>query len=70
MVIHNSGVKTKQQMADEYGICSKTFRRMLLKKNIRLEKGLIFPKDQLEIYDKLGKPDSDSTDLKSPNNSR
>jgi hypothetical protein len=24
MEIHNGGVKTKQQMADEYGVCRKT----------------------------------------------
>ena len=69
-MVHNGGVKTKQQMADEYGICRKTFSRMLLKKNIRLEKGLIFPRDQLVIYKKLGKPDSASGDITSPNSSR
>jgi len=50
------GVKTKQQMADEYGICRKTFNKLLLRKNIRLERGLISPKDQLAIYNELGIP--------------
>lgn len=53
---HYGGVKTKQQMADEYGICRKTFNKLLLKKNIRLERGLISPKDQLAIYNELGLP--------------
>jgi len=50
------GVKTKQQMADEYGVCRKTFARLLVKKNIRLERGLIYPKDQESIYNVLGEP--------------
>jgi hypothetical protein len=53
---HNGGVKTRQQLADEYGVCRKTFIRLLRKKRIRLEKGLISPKDQQVIYDKLGNP--------------
>jgi hypothetical protein len=53
---HYGGVKTKQQMADEYGICRKTFNKLLLKRNIRLERGLISPKDQLAIYNELGIP--------------
>jgi hypothetical protein len=58
MEIHNGGVKTKQQMADEYGVCRKTFNKLLRKKRIKLDRGLISPKDQLNIYDKLGVPDS------------
>ncbi|HVN58741.1 MAG TPA: hypothetical protein VMT63_10610 [Bacteroidales bacterium] len=49
-------VKTKQQMADEFGICRKTFNRLMLKKNIRLERGLIYPRDQRSIYEALGSP--------------
>ena len=55
---HNGGVKTKQQMAEEYGVCRKTFNRLLIKKNIKLDRGLIYPKDQLTIYTKLGNPNS------------
>jgi hypothetical protein len=55
---HNGGVKTKQQLADEYGVCRKTFNKLLQKKQIKLERGLISPKDQLNIYDKLGIPNS------------
>ena len=58
MDIHNGGVKTKQQMADEYGVCRKTFNKLLMKKQIKLDRGLISPKDQLNIYNKLGLPNS------------
>lgn len=37
------GVKTKQQMADEYGVCRKTFNKLLIKGQITLERGLIIP---------------------------
>lgn len=56
MVRHSIGVKTRQQMADEYGVCRKTFNKFLKKKNIKLERGLISPKDQENIYEKLGVP--------------
>lgn len=56
MNYHNGGVKTKQQMADEYGVCRKTFNKLLLKKKIKLDRGLIYPKDQHKIYDVLGEP--------------
>jgi hypothetical protein len=55
---HSGGVKTKQQMADEYGVCRKTFNKLLLKKRIKLDRGLISPRDQQNIYDKLGVPNS------------
>lgn len=58
MDIHVGIVKTKQQMADEYGICIKTFDRLLRKKQIKLDRGLIYPKDQLNIYNTLGVPES------------
>jgi hypothetical protein len=48
--------KTKQQMADEYGICRKTFNKLLKRKNISVKRGLITPKDQLNIYNELGIP--------------
>jgi len=55
---HNGVVKTKQQMSEEYGICCKTFNKLLRKKQIMLDRGLIFPKDQEQIYSKLGFPKS------------
>jgi len=51
------GVKTRQQMADEYGVCRKTFNKLLRKKQIKIDRGLISPKDQSTIYKKLGFPD-------------
>jgi len=55
---HYCGVKTKQQMADEYGVCRKTFNRLLLRRNIRLDRGLILPREQMQIYNVLGEPGS------------
>jgi hypothetical protein len=52
----NAAVKTKQQMADEYGVCRKTFNKLLEKKNISIERGLITPRDQMNIYNELGTP--------------
>jgi len=49
MANHDGGVNTRQQMADEYGVCRKTFNRLLLKKQIKPEQGLIFPWDQMNI---------------------
>ena len=69
MDYHNGGVKTKQQMANEYGICRKTFYNLLIKKNIRLERGLIYPKDQHRIYDVLGEPDASQKFPDFPKNS-
>jgi hypothetical protein len=51
-----SAVKTKQQMADEYGVCRKTFNKLLEKRNISIERGLITPRDQMNIYNELGIP--------------
>jgi hypothetical protein len=53
---HNVVVKTKQQMAEEYGVSRKTFRRLLQKKQIIIDRGLIYPKDQKNIYRILGRP--------------
>jgi hypothetical protein len=69
MEIHNGVAKTKQQMASEYGICIKTFDRLLKKKKIKLDRGLIYPKDQLCIYNELGVPESIQKYLKIPKSS-
>jgi hypothetical protein len=52
----HTAVKTKQQMADEYGVCRKTFNKLLEKKNISINRGLITPRDQMNIYNELGVP--------------
>lgn len=69
MLNHDGGVKTKQQMADEYGVCRKTFNKLLLKKHIKLDRGLILPKDQMIIYNKLGEPVVNSKFSSIPKNS-
>lgn len=48
--------KTRQQIAIEYGISARTLKRKLQQLNIPLPGGLLFPKDQDVIYQKLGKP--------------
>jgi hypothetical protein len=43
-------------MADEYGVCRKTFNKLLLRRNMRLKRGLISPLEQMQIYTVLGEP--------------
>jgi len=49
-------VKTRQQIAQEYGISTRTLRRWLLKSEINLPKRLLGPKEQAIIYEKFGNP--------------
>lgn len=51
-------LKTRQQIAEEYGVCIKTFNKLLKNKGIILDKGLITPKDQQIIYERIGIPKS------------
>lgn len=51
-------LKTRQQIAEEYGVCTKTFNKLLKNKGIILDKGLITPKDQQIIYVRIGIPKS------------
>jgi len=51
-------LKTRQQIAEEYGVCTKTFNKLLKNKGIILDKGLITPKDQQIIYERIGIPKS------------
>jgi hypothetical protein len=46
--------KTKQQIAEEYGICIRTLNKWLLERNIIIKRGLISPKEQEIINTKLG----------------
>jgi hypothetical protein len=62
----NGVVKTKQQMAYEYGVSRKTFHKLLQKRQIILDRGLIYPKDQENIYKALGLPESIQTFRKLP----
>lgn len=49
-------VKTRQEVANEYGICVKTLIKRLEDAGIILSPGVIFPNTQLVIYDALGLP--------------
>jgi abortive infection bacteriophage resistance protein len=48
--------KSKQQIANEYGICTKTLTKWFKEENIILNRGLINPKKQELIYKKFGVP--------------
>jgi len=48
--------KTRQEIALLYGICTKTFKKWIEREGIILPPGLISPKDQKKIFEKLGVP--------------
>ena len=48
--------KTRQELALLYGISTKTFKKWLNREGINLPRGLISPKDQKKIFEKLGIP--------------
>ncbi len=48
--------KSKQNIADEYGICVRTLNKLLEENNIIVRKGNITPKEQKRIYEALGVP--------------
>jgi hypothetical protein len=48
--------KTKKQIADEYGICTKTLNKWLKASGIKIQRGLINPKKQELIYKQFGFP--------------
>ncbi|MHA7129954.1 helix-turn-helix domain-containing protein [Algoriphagus namhaensis] len=50
--------KSRQEIAEEYGISSRTLTRWLHKAELDLPKGLLSPKSQKLIYEKFGKPKS------------
>jgi hypothetical protein len=45
--------KSRQEIANEFGISSKTLSRWFLKENLQIPKGLISPKNQDVIYEKF-----------------
>lgn len=49
-------VKSRQQIAEEYGVCRKTLYNWLKQEDISLKHRLVSPKEQKEIYEKLGMP--------------
>jgi hypothetical protein len=46
--------KTRQEIANEIGICVKTLNSKLQQNNVQLAKGLITPKNQEIIYSLFG----------------
>ena len=52
----NNRVKTRQQIANEYGVTRKTLYSWLKKEKIELPQSLISPKEQTVIYNKFGNP--------------
>jgi len=48
--------KTRQQIAFEYGICTKTLNKWLKNAEIKLPIGLITPFYQMVIHEKFGTP--------------
>lgn len=49
--------KTRQQIAEEYGIHRNTLYKKLKEKGIKLPTGLLMPPDIKKIYDTLGYPE-------------
>ena len=56
MALECKYAKTKQQIANEYGICTKTLNKWLKGEKIKIHRGLINPKRQDLIYRKFGTP--------------
>ncbi len=52
----NKKVKTRQEIASEYGITVKTLKHSLKNKGIILPQGCVFPNDCQRIYEALGPP--------------
>jgi hypothetical protein len=48
--------KTRQQLADEYGVNIRTFLSWCKHNNIHLPKGLLCPNKVEEIYSRIGEP--------------
>ena len=53
-----SPVKTRQEIANEYGITRHTLLAWLKKAHIKLPSGLVPPKYQKQIYEEFGYPKS------------
>jgi len=48
--------KSRQEIAEEYGICVRTLSRWFQKNNLSIPKGLLSPKIQELIYQEFGRP--------------
>lgn len=54
-------VKNKSQMAAEYGVCVKTFVKMLKEATMEIKGKIITPLQQEQVYEKLGRPKKDQS---------
>jgi len=54
--LNQTRCKTKAQMAEEYGVCLKTFSKLLKEHGIIIKRHIITPKEQEKIYSALGPP--------------
>ncbi|SDC54031.1 Helix-turn-helix domain-containing protein [Algoriphagus faecimaris] len=48
--------KSRQEIAQEFGISAKTLTRWIQKENLPITRGLVSPKEQSLIYLKFGVP--------------
>lgn len=48
--------KSRKEIADEYNVCTRTFRRWIKKKGIVLPSGLVRPANLEKIYQIFGRP--------------
>jgi len=55
-IFMSNKVKTRQEIADEYGVSTKTLSRWLKKKNLDISSGFVTPKEQNQIYEVFGEP--------------
>ncbi len=50
----SNNFKTKKELAQDLGVSMRTFQRHLSNTNLNIPRGLISPKQQVEIYQALG----------------
>lgn len=48
--------RSREELAHDYGVSPRTFRRWLKRYRIDLPRGLVKPVDIRRIYERLGKP--------------
>lgn len=56
--MRKDATKTREQLAEEYGISRKTLYSWLKNAGIKLKKRLLTPKEQETIYNTFGNPNS------------
>jgi transposase-like protein len=48
-------VKTRQQIAEEFGVCTKTLNKWMKEAGLNFRHGLLTPAQRSEIYNKFGR---------------